>query len=258
MVKQEEHYVAAARELRFEKSREMVAYLNSMDKDFAINMKSAFSLIDSLSYISNKYDNFYDATANLHRLNMYSSRLLLAINSIYKSVYNKTTEEISLIKKNYVERFVDSKAGELYSKLEYSSAYMDLYNMADSPEKQKKLEYLNKDLQILKSAEITVNKAHKELIYALKPETSGKETQTLEAIFLEEGLSKFGDINFTELEKMITNIKLSLSQSYSIYAEQIDFTYETIKELKTLQPYVLSANLEEYDTYDKKIKLRKD
>jgi len=97
-------YKSRANDLRFESSKKAIKQLHEANAlDFERNLKIAASLITSINSIA-KYNEYmgYSQEMTINKLDKYSVNLIHTINSLYNTVYDKSTEDLENTEKTYL------------------------------------------------------------------------------------------------------------------------------------------------------------
>ncbi|MCL5679886.1 MAG: hypothetical protein M1465_00905 [Candidatus Marsarchaeota archaeon] len=228
-----------ARELRFEYAEKAIRELKLEENPkFKIAAEGSLNLINSIkSMVGYSDDLMYEPVTHMHRLNSYTSKLLMSINTLYGMVYTKSTFRIEELEDQYIKNIVDAKGGEIYKKSSYYDECQKAALETDEGKKQKLLHYLRRDLSVLENAYSELEKNHKEYSYALDDGTKSRQVQTLQAIFMMKELSEFGNIDFEKLESWV-ELKRAYVESTS--HEDVDNVAYNLSDLKAFRNYILS------------------
>jgi hypothetical protein len=243
------------REIRFEYAEKAIKELKlEKNPKFKIAVESSKSLISSINSLERYPDDFmYESVTRMHKLNSYTSQLLMNINILYGIVYTKSTSKIEDLKDQYIAREVDAKGGEIYRKQDYYSAYKEALLETDLEKRQKSMHYLRHDLSVLENANSELEKNHNEYLSALDEGTTERQVQTMQAIFLMEELSNFGNIKFEKLEEWVESNRRHVE---SISHEDIDNVLYNLYDLKALRGYILSLSPDQQTDDDMQVELK--
>ena len=234
-------YKSRANDLRFESSKKAIKQLHEANAlDFERNLKIAASLITSINSIA-KYHEYmnYDQSITINKLDKYSVNLIHTINSLYNTVYDKSTEDLENTKKTYLNAIIAGKGGDTYTKSQYIKEINGLKYIQDPNKREKLYTYLRNDLKIYEEAKNEVEKRNPEYKYAIESGKEGRQVQVMQVIFMQKDLSEFQNINFTQIEKLIKRIKDN-SDYIRVSNEQLYNVMADIKELKDMLSYCLS------------------